>query len=107
MRFNSAISALIVLISFVSRATFFCSSSVLPLKHGLTGDVMSSELFVAFLVHKLVLPTLIPDVTKTDNNASVRPVSSKKIEKMLKEEFGINSTNLTPEFNQCEYKDTE
>ena len=31
---------------------------------------------------------------------------SKKIEKMLKEEFGINSTNLTPEFNQCEYKDT-
>jgi len=31
---------------------------------------------------------------------------SKKIEKMLKEEFGINSTNLTPEFNQCEYKET-
>ena len=27
-------------------------------------------------------------------------------QKMLKEEFGINSTNLTPEFNQCEYKET-
>ena len=30
----------------------------------------------------------------------------KKIEKMLKEEFGINTINLTPEFNQCEHKET-